>query len=150
MEEVQAVHCQDDHGTIHSIEVKFGGDDPARPAVGELNGSVHGSDVEGESAESGTIEHCLHVLVHEIVAGWWFVIRALEGPVGEVAEDELDGKGRVDGDCDHLEDNTAQHDSTAHVWVLVVSSGNCGKSTTDTLNSEGDNICGEEDDGIWR
>jgi len=52
VEEVQAVHRQEDHGTVHSVEVEFGGDDPALPTVGELNCPVNGSDIDGDGAES--------------------------------------------------------------------------------------------------
>ena len=137
VEEVQAVHRQEDHSTVHSVEVEFGGDDPPLPTVDELDSPVHGSHVDGEGAESSTGKHCLHVLVHEVVASWWLAIRALEGSVGEVTPDELDGKDHVDGDSKHLEDDTAQHDSTTLFWVLVVTSGDGGNGTTNTLNREG-------------
>jgi len=148
VEEVQAEHRQEDHGTVHRVEVELGGDDPAGPTVGELDGSVHGSDVDGEGTEGDSEKHHLHLLVHKVVAGWWLVIWTLEGFVGEVTVEELDGEHHVEGDGDHLEDNTAQHDSTAHLWVFVVTGGDGSEGTTDTLNGEGDHISGEEDDGI--
>ena len=150
MEEVQAEHRQEDHGTVHSVEVELCGDDPTRPTVGELDGSVHGSDVDGEGAEGNSEKHRLHLLVHKVIAGWWLVMWALEGFVGEVTVEKLDGEDHVDGNGDHLEDNSAQHDSTAHFWVLVVTSSDGSEGTTDTLNGESDHISGEEDDGIWR
>jgi hypothetical protein len=150
VEEVQAVHRQEDHGTVHSVEVELGGDDPALPTVNELDGSVHGSDVDGEGAKSDSVEHRLHFLVHEVVSGWWLVVRALEGLVVEVTEDELDGEDHVDGDGDHLKYNTAQHNSAAIFWVLVVTGSDSGEGTTNTLNGKCNEISGEEDDGIWK
>jgi hypothetical protein len=148
VEEVQGVHRQKDHGTVHSVEVEFGGDDPTLPSVGELDGSVHGSDVDSEGAESTSVEHRLHLLVHEVVAGWWLVVRALEGLVGEITDDEFDSEDHIDGDGDHLEDDTAQHDSTTHFRVPVVTGGDCSDGTANTLNGEGDDISGEEDNGV--
>ena len=150
MEEVQTVHRQENHCTVHSVEVELGGDDPPLPTVDELDGSVHGSDVDGEGAENNSVEHRLHFLVHEVVAGWWLVIRTLEGLVGEVAKDELDGEDHVDGDGDHLENNTAQHNSTTLFWILVVTGSDGGEGTTNTLNGECNEISSEEDDGIWK
>jgi len=100
VEEVQAEHCQEDHDTINSIEVDFGGDDPALPTVDEFDGSVYGSNsnVEAEGAEGRSEEHRLDVLIHEVVPGWWLVDRTLEGLVGEVTTDELDAEDHVDGD----------------------------------------------------
>ena len=148
MEEVQAVNRQDNHGTVHNVEVDFGGDDSSIPAIGELDGSVDGSDVDGERAEGGSKEHHLHFLVQEVVASWRVVIRTLEGLVVEVTIDEFDGEEHICGDGNHLEDDAAQHDSATHRWVLVVTSGSSGDGTTDTLNGERDNISGEEEDGI--
>jgi len=150
VEEVQAEHRQEDHGTVHSVEVDFGGDDPAFSTVDELDGSVHGSDVEGEGAESRSKEHRLHVLVHEVAADWWLVIRTLEGLVGEITVDELDGEDHVDDDGEQLEDNTAQHDFTTLFWFLIVISNDGGECTTNALNGESDKISSEKDDGIWR
>lgn len=150
MEEVEAEHRQEDHGTIHSVEVEFSGDDPAGPTICEFDGSVHGSDVDGEGAEGNSKKHRLHLLVHEVVAGRWLIVRTLEGFVVEVTVEKLDGEDHVHGDGDHLEDNAAQHDSTAHCWIFVVTSGDGSEGTTDTLNGESDHIGGEEDDGIWR
>ena len=149
VEEVQAVHRQEDHSTVHCVEVELGCNDPPFPAVDELDSSVHRSDVDGEGAESRSEEYRLHVLVHEVVTGWWLVIWALEGLVGEVTVDELDGEDHVDGDGNHLEDDTAQHDSTTLFWVPVVTSSDGGNGSTNTLNGEGNNISGEEDDGIY-
>jgi len=148
VEEVQGIHHEEDHGTVHSVEVELGGDDPALPTVDELDRSVDGPDIEGEGGESRSKERSFHVLVHEVVPAWWFVIRALERFVGEVTVDKLGGKAHVEGDGDHLEDDTAQHDSTTLFWVLVITGGDGGKGTTNTLNGEGDKIGGEEDDGI--
>jgi len=47
-----------------------------------------------------------------------------------------------------LENNATQHDSATLFWVLVVTGGDSCDCTTDTLNSESDNISGEEDDCI--
>jgi len=52
VEEVQAEHRQEDHGTVHSVKVEFCGDDPALPTVNELNGPIHGSDVDSEGAKN--------------------------------------------------------------------------------------------------
>ena len=106
VEGVQAVHREENHSTIHNVEVDLGGDDPAVPTVGELNGSVHRSNIDGERTEGSSEEHHLHFLVQEVVAGRWFVVRALEGLVVEVAEDELDGEDHIDCDGNHLEDDT--------------------------------------------
>lgn len=148
VEDVQTVHRQDDHSTIHSIEVEFSGNDPAVPTIGELDGSVHGPDVDGEGAESSPVEHHLHSLVQEVVTGWRVVIRPLERLVIEVTEDELNGEDHVDGDGDHLEDDTAQHDLSTRFWVFIVASGGGGNCTTNTLDGESDEISSEEDDGI--
>lgn len=148
MEEIQAVHRQEDHGTVHSVEIEFGGDNPALPTVDKLNGSIHRSDVDGEGTERNSEEHRLHFSVHEVIAGWRFVVRALEGLVADVTEDELDGEDHVNGDGDHLEENAAQHDPATLFWVLVVTSSDGCEGATDTLNSERDEISGKEDDGI--
>jgi hypothetical protein len=47
-----------------------------------------------------------------------------------------------------LEENAAQHDPAAQFWVLVVTGGDGGEGTSNTLNSERDEISGKEDDGI--
>jgi len=150
VEKVQGEHHKKDHGTVHSVEVELGGDDPALPTVDELDGSVNGPDIEGEGGKSRSEEGSLHILVHEVVTAWRLVIRTLEWLVGEVTVDELDGETHVEGDSDHLEDDTAQHDSTTLFWILVITGGDGGEGTTDTLNGEGDEISGEEYDRIWR
>lgn len=151
MEDIQAVHRQNNHNTIHSVEVDLSGHDPAVPTIGEFDGSVHGSGVDREGAKRGSTEHHLHLLVQEVVARWWVTIRPLEGHVVDVTEDELDGEDHVEGDGNHLENDTAQHNFSTRPWVLDVVTGGCGSNdTTNTLNCEGDNISGEKDDGIWR
>ena len=150
VEDVQGKHHEEDHGTVHSVEVDLGGDDPALPTVDELDRSVNRPDIEREGGESRSEEGSLHVLVHEVVAAWWLVIRAREGLVGEVTVDELDGEAHVECDGDHLEDDTAQHDSTTLFRVLVVTGGDGGEGTTNTLNGKGDKISSEEDDRIWK
>lgn len=150
MKEIQGEHCQENHTTVHSVEVEFGGNNPALPTVGKLNGSIHRPDVDDEGTERSSEEHRLHFLVHEIVAGWWLVVRALEGLVADVTEDELDGEDHINGDGDHLEENAAQHDPAAQFWVLVATCSDGCEGTTNTLNSEGDEISGKEDNGICR
>ena len=150
VEDVQTVHREDNHGTIHSVEVDFSGDDSAVPTVGKLDSSVHGPDVDGEGAESCSNEHHLHILVQNVVAGRWVVVPPLEGLVAEVTEDELDGEDHVDGDGNHLEDDATQHDFSTQFRVLVVTGGGGSNGTTNTLNGEGDHISGKEGDRIWR
>ena len=56
VEEVQAVHRSDDHGAVHDVEVQFVTDDPAIPAVDELDGSVHRSGLEESEIRHGVGE----------------------------------------------------------------------------------------------
>lgn len=148
MEEIQAVHRQEDHSTVHSVEVELSGDDPALPTVNKLDGSIYGSDIDCEGAESNSEEHRLHFLVQEVVTSGWFVIRTLEGLVVDVTEEELDGEDHVDGDGEHLEDNATQHDSATLSWIPIVTSSDGGERTTNTLNGKRDKVSGEKDDGI--
>ena len=152
VEEVQAVHRQEDHGTVHNVEVELCGDNPALhpalPTIDKFDGSIHGSDVDGEGTESNSEEHRLHFPVHEVVARGWFVVRALEGLIADVTEDKLDGEYHVNGDGDRLEEDAAQHDPATLLRILVVTSSNCSEDTTNTLNGERDQISGKEDEGI--
>lgn len=41
MEDVQAEHRSEDHGTIHDIKVQLGRDDPTIPTIAKLDGSIY-------------------------------------------------------------------------------------------------------------
>ena len=126
----------------------MGSYDSAIPTIGELDGSINRPDVDSKGAERGPKEHRLHFPVQEVATGGWIVVRTLEGLVIEVTVNELDSEEHVNGNGNHLEDDTTQHDFPSHIWVLVVTGGGGCYGATNALDAEGNQVSGQEGDGV--
>ena len=168
MEDVQAVNRSDDHSAIHNVEVQFVPDDPTIPAVGKLDSSVHRSglpkdqsyregtglsladapDVYHKRTECGSHQHQLRSTAQRIATRYGSVFAALEGFVVQEPIDKLNRQSHIERDGDQLEDDTAQHDPSTFLGVLMIPGRNCCEGSTETLDTQSHEISRDEHDGI--
>ena len=105
-------------------------------------------DVYKKRTEGRSHQHQLHVVVQREVARCGTVVTALEGFVVQETTEKFDGQCHIDRDCGHLEDDTAQHDSSTFLGVRMVPGRNRCEGTADALDAQSHKISGDEHDGI--
>jgi len=153
VEKVERVYRQHDHSSVAYIEVHLGPDDVPVPPVRELDCSVDRSDeyagrVEAEREHHDFQPFAWHVAVR-IILGLRLV--ADHWPVAKVAPEEFHCEEDVDGDGEHLKNDTTEHDMGTLIRI-----GQCQRSggdrSSDGLYDKGDNVKAAENDCIphWR
>ena len=144
MEDGQSCHTDDNHDTLEDNELWLVTHELTPPAAGQLGNTVDASDENPSVCDNdGAHEQSEERGVEELHG---FCRQNIAAAVG--SDDVFDKEVGKEDENDDLEDDTCDHEIGADVSHLRARVGRSCRTTACTLESEGDNIAGNEDVGV--